>query len=450
MIIMPVQWMNVILTRVYAVTHPPLKMRAAIKEAMPANAMRMGNCVSCGSSLTACCIVEGEEPSCDEGLECKEGICINFCEAGTNAPGSACVANGPPTGGEATYLNCEGTPQCCDGTLDVTTGIRTGTILDPADPQYYQKCGGGQCNAVNPGFIRTLPKCKKIDAHCDCGDGQICVELSCPGSPPDLSGQSPGTLHRCVDEGFLNSHQAAMLGMEVGERAAAMQLIEDRNEQCCPAGEAWDDASQSCEPCTCNAVKATAISPTKALFPPACKECPAGSQANENHKTCSDCGEIGELCCDTHQNDANCQVCDDEGNNCVPLDCGLTACNDGAACNANNFCEACGELGGPCCEDDACNDVKVSCKEVDGAKQCVRCAEDADCTEGDVCTTATCETTDDGNTCTYPDRDGEACIPGLIDSEEKYICVGQNCEPCGTAGAIPCMNGCRITALTLA
>ncbi|MEK6675879.1 MAG: hypothetical protein AABZ47_09530, partial [Planctomycetota bacterium] len=378
---------------------------------------------------------------------CSNGVCAGSpvdcsglndqCNIGTCNPGTGLCqptpANkgGPCNDGNLCTISdicsagaCAGTPVDCSG-LDstCTVGVCNGTTglcqANPTNP-------GGTCNDFNL-----------------CTTNDVCVSGTCMGTPVNCSplnssctiGVCNGATGLCqanaTNEGGICNDNNTCTSSDVCVSGVCLGTPIAGCEPCSTAAECNDGnpcTDDSCHPAgVCLHVNNTA-SCNDGLFCTAIDVCSAGAcvgtgdpctgglLCDENTNACVEC--LLNADCD----DAN--VCTNDA--CISGVCQYTnntfSCDDGLFCTTSDICGGgtCVGSGSPCSGAQLCNETTDAC---------VDCIVDADCEDGNVCTTDACV----GGTCqvtnnTLPCNDGLFCTAS--DTCSGGVCVGTG-FPCG-------------------
>jgi sulfatase modifying factor 1 len=262
-----------------------------------------GSCVACGADGEACCA-----GGCDDGLHCYDETNTCFaCELGAEcAPDNPCRLG---------LTRCADGKATCDAYVDAPRG---------------QACGEGKA-------------CDGSAVCQDCGGaGQPCCDATCDaGLVCSATGK---TCTACNEDAACLSPNGCRSGTTVCDEEGAAQCRQDEDvarAESCGDGKSCDGEGNcvACghpgEPCCGDSCLASNVCDPDAQT---CKACPQGGAC------LSDDGcDTGTVECSSGQ-----AVCVLSGVATRGTDCG-----DDKACDGAGACEACGDLGQPCC-DGAC------------------------------------------------------------------------------------------------
>jgi hypothetical protein len=410
----------------------------------------------------------------DDGTPCDDGTA---CTSGDTCRAGACVA---------VPVSCDDGNPCTDDACEPDVGcthVPNHRPCDDGNPCTVQTvcsraaCGGGSPRSCDDGEACTRDWCDPA-AGCQhaptvgtCDDGNACTEgdhcrdgACAPGTPVVCRDERPCTLDRC--DPLKGCEYVPNDGAACDDRDPCTTSSVCVGVDCVGTGRLDCDDDEACtdDVCTpgvgCVHVPGTG-GPCDDGNP--CTQGDAclrgGCVSGENVCDCAttaDCAPLedgnpcnGTLVCDTTSAPFRCVVdpativvCDDahdsdcRRNRCQPATgaCALVAvrdgqgCDDGDACTTGDTCQA-GECragsalvcqDGEACTDDTC----------DPARGCVHTPNEADC--------------DDGNACTTGDRcSGGVCRPGgPLDCDDDDVCTLDTCAPGSGCGHVPSSAPC--------
>ncbi|MBI3834345.1 MAG: hypothetical protein HY287_08460 [Planctomycetes bacterium] len=412
------------------------------------------------------CVYTNNSNSCDDG---------NACTTNDTCSGGSCVGGPPP--------NCDDSNICTDDACDTATGCyhtnNTNSCDDFNACTTNDTCSGGSCvggpplvcndnNGCTDDTCNPATGCVYTDNSASCDDGNACTTNdtcafgSCVGGPPldcndgnictdDSCNPASGCVH-VNNVAPCDDHDACT----TGDTCAGGVCVGGPPPNCDDGNVCTDDACDHGTGCT-HTNNTSACDDFNA--------CTTGD-------TCADGSCMGGASLDC--NDGN--PCTDDSCNpatgCVYVN-NFEPCDDGNACTSSDTCS-----GGDCsgtpitcddsnpCTDDACNPAS-GCYHTDNSDPCddhhdctnpdtcsggvcvgtpipgcTECTGDADCSDGNPCTTDTCPAgvcvytnnsnpCDDGNACTTSDTcSGGSCVGGSSPNcDDGNPCTDDSCNP---------------------
>jgi hypothetical protein len=374
--------------------------------------------------------------SCDDGLFCNGA---DTCSSGT------CTHAGDPCSGGDTcnesYNRCDECQQnsdCDDGNLCTTDTCSSGQC---SNVNNSNSCSDG--NACTVGDTCSGGSCQAGSAL-NCNDSNVCTNDSCdPGS----GCQYVNNTVSCNDGLFCNGADTCSGGSctHAGDPCGSDTCNETTNT--CDACQQHADCNDgnvcttdSCSGGQCSNVNNTA-SCDDGLFCNGTDTCSGGSCSSHTGDPCSGgdtCNETMNTC-DACQQHADC----DDGNPCTDDECSSgqclnwnnsDSCDDGLFCNGADTCSGgvCTHAGNPCSGGDSCNETTNSCDS---------CTTNADCNDGNVCTTDTCSSGQCSNV-----NNSASCDDGLFcngaDTCSSGSCSSHAGDPCGSDICNESTNAC--------
>jgi len=487
-------------------------------EAMPANEGGICNdnntCTNndvCTSGVCTGTPIAGCDPcsvaaDCDDGNLCTDdschpaGVCIHsnnsaacndgqFCTATDVCSAGSCVGTGDPCPGQLcdetnnVCVDCLVHADCDDGnicTTDVCVGgacqhnPNTLACNDGLFCTLSDQCSGGTCVGSGdscPGQLcnESTNTCVDCLTNADCDDGDVCTTDTCSaGSCGYTNNMLP-----CNDGLFCTANDNCAGGVCVGAGDPCPgQLCSEKFNACVEClGVADCDDGNVCTNDTCTVGN---CGYTNNTLP-----CDDGLFCTDTD-TCS-----GGACVGSGDPCAPALLCDEGTNSCVEcfsaLDCdddnpctndaclgggicqnanNTSPCSDGLFCTLNDVCSGgvCVGGGDPC-PGEFCNET---------TNTCVDCFVHADCNDGNVCTTDTCNAgacvltnntsaCNDGQFCTLTDVcSGGVCVgsgipcPGQLCNETNDTCVNclsdADCNDANVCTNDVCVSGtCQLT-----
>jgi len=366
----------------------------------------------CDESVSACVIVQCEPEqvaACDDGNPCTDDSCDAATGACINVANTAACDDG---------LFCNGADSCSDGSCAAHAG-------DPC-------VGGTECADA---CDEQMDACF-VGAESPCADdGNPCTDDVCDGGGTCLH---VANLAPCDDGLFCN-------GADMCERGICSAHTGD---PCVGAGQACDEATESCVTLECTTPSDPACDDGNACTDDSCNVADGTCQHASNAAPCDD----GNACTtDDTCGAGSCQpgaprACTD-GNACTDDRCepasgcafadNAAPCDDGVFCNGADTCAAgscSAHAGEPCVgTGQACDEAAKSCVTL----ECTTPSDPA-CDDGNACTDDSCNMAD--GTCqhtnnTAPCDDANACTTG-------DTCGGGSCQ---TGTAVECVDGNECT-----
>ncbi len=333
---------------------------------------------------------------------------------------------------ETTPLDLDYGPRLVDDPATPDTGVPLPgpdpIVADMGAYEYPSGCAGGPCSDGDPctmndvcvdgvcsGTRVPIPECAECQRNSDCDDGVACTHDACVGNrcvvtPDDAlcpdDGQFCNGVPVCnTDAGCLNRGNPCLYGQacdEVANTCFSCDVDEDCDDDLFCNGQEACDPESGC---------VAAENP-----------CPAGENCNEATNQCQEC--VVDSDCD--------DGVDCTENRCVFDECRFypnnEACpDDGIFCNGPEVCHehgGCYSPGDPCPGGTTCNE---------DAGRCDECYSNADCDDGEDCTSETCL----AGQCVIVAHD-EACPDdGWFCNGSEYCDLQAGCASTGT----PCAAG---------
>ncbi len=416
------------------------------------------------------CDAPGPCEEVDERVDCIAGVCRYPSKVCDDPPPGECID------GDTKYRSFSGVGKC-----EAEEGcVYPEVVIDCLDcgASCLLRCEGLVCNDGNGGC--------RTEGHCVPDEPPSCAYVSAPDSTPcDLDGLTgdegyckSGLCVECVEDEQCDDGNPCTEDLCLTETStcshAPISGICDDGDACTTVDTCVDGACLGSEPVVCEPAPGQCYESPGECDPTdgACvftSKQPGVACDDENFCTTSDacmegdCVGSAPLDCDdqnactddgcdpttgcTHTDNAD--PCDD-GNACTLQDnCSGGLCTPGSAldCNDGNPCtaDACDPATG-CTHTSVPDDT--TCTFAGGLSgiclqgACVGCADDADCDDGNACTTATCvnqtctyanntNTCNDGNACTYSDHCAGGVCAGTAITCSSNACVTRTCN--GTA-----------------
>jgi len=420
-----------------------------------------GPCVGATCMAGQCQTINKKESAdCDDGDACTQG---DACDAA-----GACTGEPQP---------CDDTNPCTTDSCDKVKGCQHANVDGPCEDADKclvggtcsdGKCAGAnvvQCDDDNPCTDDVCNsktgKCSYDNnaAGCDdgnaCTDGDGCSASKCqPGKAKDCDDKDPCTADSCDPDTGKCDYKAAAGKCEDGDKCTESDSCS--KGKCAPGKAKVCDDGNPCTDDGCEAAK--------------------GCTTKPNTANCSD----NLKCIIGTCKDGKCKVANDKGcddNNACTTDtcvsgkgCSFKALKDGAKCADADECQAeskCAKAvcaagkkddcsdGNPCTTDTC--DAKTGCLWKANKDAC----EDGDkCTSGDVCSGGACKTgkaidvaktCNDGNVCT---KDGCSASKGCTHEpfaskcDDGNVCTaGEQCKDgkCSGGEQVKCIDGKECT-----